>query len=77
MTQPKLDLYKLHKAEYAATGKPAVVKIGKARYLTIDGKGAPGSEMFVAGIGVLYGVAFTVKMTRKFAGEQDYTVSKL
>ena len=77
MPETKIDLYKQHKAEYAATRKPAIVKTGKARYLAIEGQGEPGGEMFTACIGALYGVAFTAKMTRKFSGRQDYTVSKL
>jgi len=77
MPQSKIDLYKQHKAEYAATRKPALVRIGKAQYLSIEGQGAPGSELFTASIGALYGVAFTVKMTRKFSGRQDYAVCKL
>lgn len=77
MSKPKIDLYKLHRNEYAATRKPALVKIGPARYLAIEGQGAPGTEAFSASIGALYGVAFTVKMARKFSGRQDYTVCKL
>ena len=76
-TPPKLDLYKLHKAEYAATRKPALVELKPATYLAIAGQGAPGGEAFTASIGALYGVAFTIKMTRKFAGKQDYAVCKL
>lgn len=77
MPQPKIDLYKIHKTDYAASRKPALVNVGKARYLAIEGQGAPGTRAFTASIGALYGVAFTVKMTRKFAGRQDYAVSKL
>jgi hypothetical protein len=77
MPELKIDLYKQHRAEYAATGKPALVKIGKVCYLAIEGQGAPGTESFTTSIGALYGVAFTVKMTRKFAGRQDYAVCKL
>jgi hypothetical protein len=76
-SKSKIDLYKLHKAEYAAAQKPALRSISQARYLAIDGQGAPGSEIFSASIGALYGVAFTVKMTRKFSGRQDYAVCKL
>ena len=76
-TQPKLDLYKLHKTEYAATRKPALVELKPAAYLAISGQGAPGGEEFTTSIGALYGVAFTIKMTRKFAGKQDYAVCKL
>jgi hypothetical protein len=74
---PKLDLYKLHKTEYAATRKPALVDVKPATYLAISGQGAPGGELFSASIGALYGMAFTIKMTRKFAGMQDYAVCKL
>ena len=77
MPTSKVDLYKQHKAEYAAGQKPALVTIGKAHYLAIEGQGAPGAPAFSASIGALYGVAFTAKMTRKFAGGQDYAVSKL
>ena len=76
-TQQKIDLYKLHKIEYAATPKPALVEVKPATYLAISGQGAPGGDRFTACIGALYGVAFTIKMTRKFAGQQDYAVCKL
>lgn len=77
MPQSKIDLYKQHKAEYAAKRQPGLVRIARAQYLAIDGQGAPGSELFTAAIGALYGIAFTVKMARKFSGRQDYTVAKL
>jgi hypothetical protein len=73
----KLDLCKLHKAEYATPKKPVLVRTKPARYLAISGRGAPGGERFTACIGALYGAAFTIKMTRKFAGKQDYAVCKL
>lgn len=72
----KLDLYKEHKAEYATPKKPGLVKVRPAKHLTITGKGKPGGELFQKHIGALYGVAFTIKMTRKFAG-QDYKVCHL
>ena len=73
----KIDLFKSNKDQYAATQKPQLVEIRPAKYLTIIGRGAPGSEEFSAKIGALYGAAYTIKMTRKFAGMQDYTVCKL
>ena len=72
----KLDLYKEHKAEYVTPKKPGLVKVRPAKRLTITGKGKPGGELFQKHIGALYGVAFTIKMTRKFAG-QDYKVCHL
>lgn len=76
-TAEKIDLYKLHKNAYVAARKPGLVDVRAAKYLVIAGEGAPGGKPFTDAIGALYGVAFTVKMTRKFAGEQDYAVCKL
>jgi hypothetical protein len=76
MPATKLDLSKAFKADYAATRRPALVTIGKATYLAIDGEGEPGGAAFGAAIGALYAVAYTTKFASKFAG-RDYTVSKL
>jgi hypothetical protein len=73
----KIDFYKLHKAEYAALRKPSFIETKPAMYLSISGRGAPGGEDFQARIGALYSMAFTIKMTRKFEGREDYAVSKL
>jgi len=73
----KVDLYKLHKSDYVTPREPVLVKIGAARYLTIDGQGAPSGAEFQAKIGALYGIAYTIKMTYKFGGKQDYKVCGL
>ncbi len=72
----KVDLYKLHKADYATPKKPILLTIKAAQYLVIVGRGKPGGESFTTRIGALYGVAYTVKMASKFAG-RDYVVCKL
>jgi hypothetical protein len=72
----KLDLYQVHKTEYVTPRAPVLIKVGPAKYLAIEGQGAPGSEEFQAKIGALYNVTFTIKMAKKFAG-QDYIVCKL
>ena len=72
----KLDLYKVHKAEYITPKKPVLVKTRPAKYLTISGRGAPASAEFQNSVGALYGVAITIKMARKFAGK-DYKVCGL
>ena len=54
-----------------------LVKVGPAKYLTVEGRGAPESEAFSSAVGGLYAVAFTIKMTRKFAGKGDYRVCGL
>ena len=73
----KIDLYKLHKNEYVARQTPVLIQCKPAQYLAITGQGTPGGERFTACIGALYAMAFTIKMTRKFAGKQDYAVCKL
>lgn len=73
----KVDLYRLHKDEYAARTEPRLVSMKPATYLVIEGSGPPGGEVFKDRIGALYGVAYTVKMTRKFEGRRDYVVCKL
>ncbi len=73
----KVDLFRTEKDQYVARKKPVLVDVRRARYLAIEGRGAPEGAEFSARIGALYGVAYTVKMTRKFGGEQDYVVSKL
>jgi len=73
----KLDLGKLFRAEYAAPRKPVLFETAPSCYLAVDGQGAPGGAIFQARIGALYAIAYTVKMTRKFSGGQDYTISRL
>jgi hypothetical protein len=72
----KIDLYKLHKAEYVGPKEPVLVQVGPAKYLTAEGVGAPGGEKFQQAVGALYQVAYTTKMAKKFAG-QDYKVCQL
>jgi len=76
-TADKIDLYKIHKAEYAAPREPALVALKAARYLAVDGIGEPGGELFQSMLGVLYQVAYTIKMTKKFSGGPEYKVCAL
>lgn len=71
----KLDLYREHKSEYVTPKQTEVIAVGPAKYLAIEGIGAPGSEAFQNAIGALYNVAYTLKM--KLKAKQDYTVCKL
>jgi len=75
-TTKKLDLYAQYKSEYVTPKNPVLLQASAAQYLAIDGRGEPGGPDFQKKIGALYNVAFTIKMARKFAG-QDYAVSKL
>ncbi len=73
----KLDLFKLHKDEYAAPKQPAIVNVKTGKYLAISGEGRPGDETFSAQIGALYGLAYTIKFTRKQEGRGDFKVPPL
>ncbi|NQZ21389.1 MAG: GyrI-like domain-containing protein [Colwellia sp.] len=73
----KIDLYKLHKADYIQPKEPVLIKIPTAHYLKIDGTGAPGSTTFDAAVMALYAMAYTIKMTRKKHGKGDYVICKL
>jgi hypothetical protein len=73
---PRLDLYKLHKAEYVTPKEPVLIQTKPARYLTTTGQGAPAGEAFQKSVGALYSVAFTLKMAKKVAGK-DYKVCNL
>lgn len=70
------NAYLAHTAEYIAPTAPAIVTVKKATYLTIDGTGAPDSDGFTEAVGALYGVAWTTRMARKFAGT-DYGIGAL
>jgi len=72
----KLDLYAKFKSDYAAPRAPALVRTHKGQYLSVDGQGEPGAASFTTRLGLLYNVAFTIKMANKFAG-RDYAVCKL
>ena len=75
-TAEKVDLYKLHKAQYVTPKKPVLLDVQPARYLSISGTGSPAGEEFQAKIAALYGTAFTLKFEAKSAG-YDYAVCKL
>ena len=72
----KLDLYAQFKSEYVTPKTPVLIETSPAQYLAIAGRGEPGGAEFQKKIGALYGIAFTIKMAKKFAG-QDYAVAKL
>jgi hypothetical protein len=72
----KLDLTKLYKPYYTAKGRPELVDIGAARYLSIMGQGDPSAAAFGERIEALYSTAYTIKFTFKEQGK-DFTVAKL
>jgi hypothetical protein len=75
-SRPKLDLVKLHKADYEAPRTPKILRIPPARYLAISGTGRPGGEEFQGKLGALYAVAYTLKFQEKSRG-RDFRVPML
>ncbi|HEC87472.1 MAG TPA: hypothetical protein ENI49_06395 [Thermoplasmatales archaeon] len=76
MKQTKLDLTKEYKTYYTAKTTPEIVEIEEGKFLTIEGKGAPGGKEFQAKSSALYSLAYGVKMLMK-KEDKDFTVAKL
>ena len=76
MKQTKLDLTREYKTYYTAKTTPEIVEIEEGQFLTIEGKGAPGSEKFQAKVSALYSLAYGIKMFMKKEGK-DFIVAKL
>nr|WP_257450952.1 GyrI-like domain-containing protein [Paenibacillus soyae]MCR2806952.1 GyrI-like domain-containing protein [Paenibacillus soyae] len=76
ITGQKLDLAKMDKAYYTASGKPKVVSFQELAYLSIEGQGSPDGPAFAESTEALYTVAYGVKFRCKEEGK-DFTVAKL
>ena len=61
------DFKKEYKEFYMPKNKPQIVAIPKANYIAVRGKGNPNEEgeEYKTAIGVLYAVAYTLKMSYK------------
>ena len=77
------DFKKEYKEFYLPKNKPEIVDVPKANYIAIKGKGNPNDEDgdYQKAISVLYGVAYTLKMSYKtdykIEGFFDYVVPPL
>lgn len=77
------DYKKEYKEFYMPKNKPAIVKVPPMNYIAVRGKGDPNAEgsEYKASIGLLYGIAFTIKMSKKgshqIEGYFDYVVPPL
>lgn len=60
-----------------ATPVADVVTVPARTVIGIEGQGAPGGEAFQRSIAALYGVAYTLKFTRKGQGKGDFKVGAL
>ena len=77
------DYKKEYKEFYMPKNKPSIVKIPKMNYIAVRGKGNPNDENgeYKQTIGLLYAIAFTIKMsykgTHKIDGYFEYVVPPL
>ncbi|MBO5994674.1 MAG: GyrI-like domain-containing protein [Firmicutes bacterium] len=77
------DFKKEYKEFYMPPKKPSIVKVPKMNYIAVRGKGDPNPEEseYKQAIGLLYGIAFTIKMSKmgshKIDGYFDYVVPPL
>ena len=61
------DFKKEYKEFYMPKNKPEIVNVPKANYIAVKGKGDPNEEggAYQQAIGVLYAIAYTLKMSHK------------
>ncbi len=77
------DFKKEYKEFYMPKDKPEIISVPKMNYIAVRGKGDPNDENgeYKAAIGLLYGIAFTIKMSKKgdhqINGYFDYVVPPL
>ena len=77
------DYKKEYKEFYMPKAKPSIVTVPKMNYIAVRGKGDPNDENgeYRASIGLLYGIAFTIKMSykgdHKIDGYFEYVVPPL
>ena len=77
------DYKKEYKEFYMPPKKPGIVDVPAMNYVAVRGKGDPNEEggEYKAAIGLLYGVAFTIKMSKmgdhRIDGYFDYVVPPL
>ena len=77
------DFKKEYKEFYMPPKKPSIVTVPKMNYIAVRGQGDPNPEEseYKQAIGLLYGIAFTIKMSKmgshKIDGYFDYVVPPL
>ena len=77
------DFKKEYKEFYLPKNKPEIVTVPRANYIAVRGTGDPNEESgaYKAAVGVLYAVAYTIKMSkmgdRRMEGYFDFVVPPL
>ena len=77
------DFKKEYKEFYMPAAKPSIVTVPPMNYIAVRGEGDPNAEdgAYKQAIGLLYGIAYTIKMSKKgdhrIEGYFDYVVPPL
>ena len=77
------DFRKEYKEFYMPASKPSIVTVPPMNYIAVRGEGDPNAEdgAYKQAIGLLYGIAFTIKMSKtgdhRIEGYFDYVVPPL
>ena len=77
------DFKKEYKEFYMPAAKPSIVTVPPMHYIAVRGEGDPNAEdgAYKQAIGLLYGIAFTIKMSKmgdhRIEGYFDYVVPPL
>ncbi len=77
------DFKKEYKEFYLPKNKPGIIEIPSMNYIAVQGRGDPNAEdsEYKQSIGLLYGIAFTIKMSklgsRQMEGYFDFVVPPL
>ncbi|MBQ9329210.1 MAG: GyrI-like domain-containing protein [Solobacterium sp.] len=80
---PTFDFKKEYKEFYLPKNTPSIVTVPSMNYIAVRGKGDPNQEdgEYKRAIGLLYGIAYTIKMSRKgdhqIKGYFDFVVPPL
>ena len=77
----KVDYKKEYKDLYMPKRKPSIIDVPAMNFIMIDGMGEPSTGEFQSSIGVLYSLAYTIKMSKmgdwQPEGYFDYVVPPL
>lgn len=73
MTAMAFDYKKEYKEFYLPKSFPGIVTVPEMNYIAVRGQGDPNVEggEYQASIGLLYGIAFTIKMSKKGSHQMD------
>lgn len=73
-----VDYKKTQKELYQPGSAPSIVDVPEMAFVATDGRGDPNtSEAYTNAVQMLYGISFTIKMNKKWAGYFNYVVLPL